>query len=47
MWRLTTSDGRVAWFCADDPDLAHAMAAELFPDDRGVRIEPAGEDESP
>jgi hypothetical protein len=31
MLRLTAPDGRIAWYCGDDPDRAAEMAADLFP----------------
>jgi hypothetical protein len=31
MWKLVVPDGRIAWFCGDDPARAREMATELFP----------------
>jgi hypothetical protein len=29
--RLSTPDGRIAWYCGNDTDRAAEMAADLFP----------------
>lgn len=36
MWKVTTPDGRTAWYLGDEPDHVRDMAAELFP---GVEFE--------
>lgn len=31
MLRITAVDGRIAWYCGEDPAHAAELAAELFP----------------
>ena len=32
MWRITTSDGRLAWWCGEDEATIGVMVTELFGD---------------
>jgi hypothetical protein len=46
-WRITTDDGRTAWFCGDDAEALDAMVRELFGGPERVTVVEVGEDDVP
>ena len=42
MWRITTPEGRVAWYCGEAAEGLDEMVAELFGDGTDVVVEAVG-----